>query len=214
MRDRIFEAILKHPKAVLMEDHVWEAASSLGGLVSLELVASKLQDATPIYVLTQRDLNGVEENHILDPQEVAAAIAKGKPWLADIALAKLGIGGVIEDPEDAGHKMFLASASFEAITVSVIYESNAARGRPEGLRLTLRDPKRIPKERHFPLRKEDLEAAVASGEHPLMAALRAHPEVSETLLSQDASLFSQHEADELKASAAAVDAAAKPRTRI
>lgn len=195
----MFKAMLAHPKARRLHDHEWEVVRDRDNSSRLSLQASIDAEGTPRYAL-MRSTSAGEKTTALTFDEVAAALTKGKPWLSEIARAREGLEGIVEDPDAKTERFILESVSFAKITVSVIYESideqTATLTTP--FQLLLKDPQGHPKRRYFPLSAHILAQAIARGDSLIAEGMRAHPEVADALLSQEASVFSGHEANQLR----------------
>lgn len=212
----MFKAILAHPKARRLQDHEWEVVSARDNSSRLSLQASIDAEGTPRYALMRSTSTG-EKTTILTFDEIASALVKGKPWLAEIARAREGLEDIVEDPDVKTERFVLESVSFAKITVSVIYESTdeqtATATSP--FRLLLKDPQRHPKRRDFSLSAHMLAQAIARGDSLIAEGMNAHPEVADALLSQDASVFSSHEANQLRQLLSTAPASpATPKSRL
>lgn len=195
----MFKAILAHPKARRLQDHEWEIGSAQDNFSRLSLLASIDAGGTPRYALTRSTSMG-EKTTTLTFGEVAAALVRGKPWLAEIARKREGLAEIVEPPEAKTERFVLESVSFEKITVSVFYQliDEPAAPPPSPFQLLLVDPQRNPKRRYFPLSAHLLAQAVERGDFLIAEGMRAYPEVADALLSQDANVFSVHEANQLR----------------
>lgn len=195
----MFKAILAHPKARRLQDHEWEIVSARDNSSRLSLLASIDAGGAPRYALTRSTSMG-QNTTTLTFGEIARALLNGKPWLAEIARAREGLAEIVEPLDAKTERFVLESVSFAQITVSVIYEAiNEQNATPTSpFQLLLRDPQSSPKRRYFPLSAHRLAQAVEGGDFLIAEGMRAYPEVADALLSQDANVFSAHEANQLR----------------
>lgn len=214
MHRQLFKAILDHPDARHLKEHEWEIAHIAESAESFKLLASMSDAGAPCYKLWQQSGSNPSITRELTLIETASALRRAKPWLTDI-VKSVGIDSAISELESEG-RIYLDSISFGSVTVSVIFERLEANG-PESPRefyLLLKNPREGKKPQHYLLSGDELADGILQEEPLLVNALRHHPEVVDILLSQDAGIFSAHEANQLRELSTDSPTASSPKPRL